>query len=188
MAGSPARPGKADVTELEFRRATGARDGAIFSPCRTWRYLIWRQTRVAAHPLDDFGTLLVFGVNPSDADEARSDHTLRKVVGFAEYLRYGRVVIANPYAYVSKDMGALWRVAADQIVGPDNDSIIKLAIEWSTAVVVAWGANADVRDRGKTILRWIARGARIPYAFRLNADGSPTHPARIAYGPLVAFQ
>ncbi|QUY40546.1 DUF1643 domain-containing protein [Acaryochloris marina] len=45
--------------------------GAAFSPCRTWRYQLWRRW-------NDAPLLILMGLNPSKADESHNDPTGRK--------------------------------------------------------------------------------------------------------------
>lgn len=51
--------------------------GATFSPCRTYRYDLWRKWSDTNPPL------VVIGLNPSTADERRDDPTIRRCISFA---------------------------------------------------------------------------------------------------------
>ncbi|AOF52955.1 DUF1643 domain-containing protein [Rodentibacter caecimuris] len=42
-------------------------------------------------------TLFVFGINPSTADDQKPDHTIKKVIGFAEHNSYSSFVMFNVY-------------------------------------------------------------------------------------------
>ena len=53
--------------------------GATFSPCRTWRYTLWRSWGIGN------GKNAVFiGLNPSTADEVQDDPTIRRCINFAK--------------------------------------------------------------------------------------------------------
>lgn len=51
--------------------------GAIFSPCREYRYKLWRTWDASKLPLN------VIGLNPSTADETKNDPTIRRCIQFA---------------------------------------------------------------------------------------------------------
>ena len=59
--------------------------GATFSPCRRWRYLLWRQWD-AAKPVANFLML-----NPSTADEVKLDPTCSRARNYAEKWGYGEI-------------------------------------------------------------------------------------------------
>ena len=76
---------------------------------------------------------------------------------------------------------------ADDPVGPNNDKYIDEAVSRADVVVVGWGQrkkfpkkyrhrDCDVMNR---ILKLLAMRGKKPYAFRMNGDGTPSHP-----GPL----
>lgn len=56
-----------------------AGNGATFSACRNYRYLLWR--RWSAEPV-----LVFICLNPSTADEQHNDPTNRRTIGFAKDL------------------------------------------------------------------------------------------------------
>lgn len=133
--------------------AVKARPGAVFSPCRTWRYQL---ERPAPGP---GGTVLWVMLNPSVADETKSDPTIRKVVGFSTRWGFSRVVVVNLFALVATDPAELSRAvdrrrtvldrehpdAPVDPVGPNNDAAIGSALRDTSLrqIVVAWGANGD---------------------------------------------
>jgi hypothetical protein len=102
------------VLPEELHPGIGCRGSwAVFSPCRRWWY---RLVRVWD---SDKPRLAWVILNGSDADEHRTDATVRRCIGFARAWGYGGVDITNLYALVSKNPGAL---AHDfDRVGPDND-------------------------------------------------------------------
>lgn len=163
-------------------------NGAIFSPCQRWRYLLWRRTEAALYP-GDRGTLLALGINPSDANASRDDHTLRKVVGFARKLNYGRAMIANPFAWVSKDLHSMLalEVAGADVIGPENDAFLRLAMSQADVIVPCWGKHGSIRGRDMVLLDMAREAGKPISVFAINADGTPSHPARLPYGRLVPY-
>lgn len=142
-------------------------DGALFSPCNLYRFLLWRVW-------DDTRNPLVFlMLNPSLADGVAEDNTLRRCIGYAKYMAYGGVVLVNLYPFVTPYP---WKMKA-HLHPPDvfqtNDHHIMLAVE-NRNVMCAWGANAD-KQRAHEVLSKIEMFCR-PFALKINADGSPAHP------------
>src|ERR1700691_893264 len=63
------------------------RMGAVFSPCRRYRYALWREWGVLPG-MPDKGYVLFVGLNPSTADETRDDATIRRCIAFAQAWGY----------------------------------------------------------------------------------------------------
>src|SRR4029078_1544091 len=86
---------------------------AIFSRCRQYRYVLRRAWR------NDLPEVLFIALNPSTADEASDDATVRRCIGFARDWGFGALAIANLFAFRSSNPLSL-RCATDPI-GPRND-------------------------------------------------------------------
>jgi hypothetical protein len=136
----------------------------ILSPCRTYRYALWREW------IGGEGYAMFVGLNPSTADETQDDPTIRRCIAFAKAWGYGGLCMTNLFAYRAtkpKDMKA----AADP-VGQDNDAhLLTLAAE-AGVIVAAWGANGTYRGRD------IAVRELLPslHCLQLTKDGHPGHP------------
>ena len=109
--------------------------GAIFDPNGGYRYLLWR---LWDDSLPSLGFILL---NPSIADGERDDPTLNRCGGFARSWGFGRVSVANLFAWRSTDSRAL-RSAVDPI-GEGNDRYIKQLVSEADTVVAAWGTAAE---------------------------------------------
>jgi hypothetical protein len=150
---------------------------AIFSPCGRYRMRLER----------DLGgkgpTAAIFGVNPSTADAVANDHTIRKDLGFAQLLGWGRIIKGNKFAYRSTDIKGLATVADP--VGPDNDAHLEQIMRDADIHVVAWGSLGKLppglRERWKVLAR-IADGIGCQLlCWGTCQDGQPVHPLRISY-------
>lgn len=116
-------------------------------------------------------------LNPSTADAARDDATVRRVVAFTRrHGRLGRAVIVNLFAYRATDPAALLDV--DDPVGPSNNGYITDAVREAARsagiIVAAWGARAA---------RWPDRVERVDRVLPLatvclgrTKGGHPRHP------------
>lgn len=109
--------------------------GAIFSPCETWRYALWRIWDPRRPPL------VFCMLNPSTADAEKNDPTVERCERRARRLDHGGVIVVNAYALRSTDPMGLRQV--DDPVGPYNDAWLAYAAGRGP-VVVAWGTHINV--------------------------------------------
>src|SRR5881409_728405 len=64
-----------------------------FSPCRTYRYTLWR------HWAEGTGRAMFVCLNPSTADETEDDPTLRRCMAYAKHWGFRAVCMTNLFAY-----------------------------------------------------------------------------------------
>ncbi len=137
----------------------------IFSPCRLYRYALWREW--------DFTNpraLQVIGLNPSTADEALDDPTIRRCIDYAKRWGFGALCMTNLFAWRDTQPEAM-KLAADPI-GPDNETWLLRAASACEMTLAAWGTNGNYRDRASYVM------GLMPFlrAIQINKDGSPKHP------------
>ena len=142
--------------------------GATFSPCRRWRYLLWRRWD-AAKPVANFLML-----NPSTADEVKLDPTCARARDYAERWGYGTLIVTNIFAFRNTNPNAM--KAAKDPVGPGNDAAILKAASQSAIVVCAWGNHGQFLGRSKEILKKLKAKNIGLHTLRLNGNGEPAHP------------
>lgn len=154
---------------------------AVISDCGTYRYLLrrtWDYSRQRA--------LLVM-LNPSTADAAKDDATIRSCVRLLRSLAYGSFEVVNLYGFRSTDPNGLL-TAADPI-GHRNDAIIENAIARCDVTICAWGAHKMSDRRAKDIYELIRHQRPAAFAFGLTKDGHPKHPLYIKSGtPLEVYR
>jgi len=148
--------------------------GAEFSPCRRYRYRLWRTW-------DDSKEKCCFiMLNPSTADEATNDPTVERCERRARAWGYGGLIVVNLFAMRSTDPKALYAEADP--VGPKNMVAIQQAAIDSAIVVAAWGTHGALHGQGEQVAARLRRDfpdkAR---ALRVNKDGSPAHPLYLPY-------
>ena len=136
----------------------------VFSPCRTYRYTLWREW------IGGDGYAMFVGLNPSTADETQDDPTIRRCIAFAKAWGYAGLCMTNLFAFRATDPKDM-KAAADP-VGPENDyHLLRL---WADAgvVVAAWGANGTHRGRDAEVAKML----RPLHCLALTKDGHPGHP------------
>lgn len=137
---------------------------ATFSPCRMYRYELWRTW-------GDRPSCVFIGLNPSTADETEDDPTIRKCIGYARNWGYGSLCMVNLFAFRAtqpKDM-----LRAHDPIGPANDITLRRVCEAAGLVVAAWGRHGGHLLRDKSVMSQIS----VPICcLKQNQNGSPAHP------------
>ncbi len=177
----------------------GMTRGATFSPCRRWRYALWREWG------DPSRRVAFIGLNPSTADETEDDPTMRRCIAFARDWGFGAFDMLNLFAWRSTD--PLGLLSAPEPVGPDNDRHLRAVMDRASRIVIAWGSHrkgglpAIIADRVRVVQPMLRAHGIVGAALGpievghlgLNADGNPKHPLylpaitpfeRITYQPL----
>lgn len=157
--------------------------GAVFSDCRTYRYLLWRVWDLSA------GLVNYIGLNPSKADEKDDDHTIRRETSYAKQWGYGGFVKTNIFAYCSTDPKVLYdqfrpvkrRAKPLDIVGRANPLWIRAAALQADLVVPCWGNGGALGLRGAMVRREELKGFDL-HVFGLTKQGEPKHPSRLPDG------
>lgn len=150
--------------------------GALFSPCRQYRYRLWRRWQ------PELPSLVFLMLNPSTADEVHVDPTVRGCIARAKKLGYGGLEVLNLFAWRSTDPKALREVADP--VGVDNDghivAVCETAMECEGQIICGWGKHGALHGRGAAVRRMLDERQIDTYALEINQDGSPRHPLYIA--------
>ena len=157
-----------------------------FSPCRKYRYTLWREWSVGdtllfaeppkekiVTPPGDFKYLMVIGLNPSTADETKDDPTIRRCIDFAKRWGFGALCMTNLFAW-RDTKPANMRKAAEPI-GAENDRYLLECARGAGLILAAWGKNGSFMRRDTAVLSLLPSVHRL----RLNDDGSPEHPLYI---------
>lgn len=154
--------------------------GAKFSPCRTWRYRLWRVWD-SSLPLACFVLM-----NPSKADEVNDDPTVlrcqRRVAKWSN-IKIGGVLVVNVFAWRETDSTKLPGLiaAGTDIVGPDNDAAIVAAAQEAAIVVCGWGNPGNLIGRGAAVEKSLRDAGITLHHLQLNFNGTPSHPLYIGY-------
>ena len=136
---------------------------ADFSPCRRYRFALWR--RWAGGP-----QVLFVMLNPSTADETGDDPTIRRCIAFARSWGFGGLAVGNLFAFRTPSPAVLR--SAPRPVGEDNDDWLSRLRAESERAVAAWG------DHGRFLGRAAAVRAALPglHHLGLTKRGEPRHP------------
>lgn len=137
---------------------------AELSACRRYRYALWRRWS------DGHKTVLFIGLNPSTADAARDDPTVRRCVGFAKHFGFDAMALANLFAFRATKPKALLR--ASDPIGPANDRWLAQLAQQAELVVAAWGSSCRMSQRGAAVIAMLGN----VYCLGTTRAGFPRHP------------
>lgn len=148
--------------------------GADISPCTKYRYRLWR---LWDHSCPVLGFIML---NPSTADAAEDDQTIRKCIGFAKHNRFGGIMVTNLFAYRATQP-ALLKIASDPI-GPDNDAFLRTELLTCNRTVAAWGNHGKLLRRDVAV-RLMAgdAGVTLYRLGTLTGQLCPRHPVYLPY-------
>lgn len=158
--------------------------GAIVSECGCYRYSL---TRIWDASLPRVCWIML---NPSTADGAIDDPTIRKCIGFAKKWGYGSIEVVNLFAFRATDPRDL---PSNYITanGNDNHPALAMALSRAALVVCAWGAHHSDRTKPAwtRISRTMYRYLQAPKCLGTTKEGHPRHPLYVPYSAeLVDFR
>ena len=144
-----------------------SRTGAEFDGTGAYRYSLWREW-------DSLGPAVAFVMlNPSTADTANDDPTIRRCASFARSWGYGSLEVVNLFAYRASEPKRL-RQTPDPI-GPANDGYLLDAASRAHTLIVGWGVHGGLLDRGREVLGLLAGKCDV-YCLGVTQAGQPRHP------------
>lgn len=161
----------------------------VFSPCRKWRYTLWRDwawqiSGLNGHhhftedphfdyfPGKPHQFVQFIGLNPSTADETKNDPTVRRCVNFAKAWGFGAMCMTNIFAWRSTDPAALYR--QHDPIGPENDRWLKDVAAEATLVVCCWSNHGSLGGRSAQVKRLLE--SIDLHCFKMSQQGQPWHP------------
>lgn len=168
-----------DVLQRDSDQANSFRS-AVISECGRYRYWLGRRFVGSGNP-GRYMTFLM--LNPSKADAAKDDPTIRRCMTFAKREGCDMMIVVNLFGIRSTNPAGIFSYSDP--AGRDNDKYIRCAASVSQHIVVAWGSLKTLSSE--------ARGTRTMFDERLQEvrdllrdrslfclgttlDGNPRHP------------
>lgn len=139
-----------------------------WSPCRRYRYTLWRLWGPGARPA------MFIGLNPSTADETQDDPTIRRCKAFAKCSGCDSLIMTNLFSWRATDPRAM--KAADDPVGPQNDDWLRRLAPVAHVRVAAWGVHGSWSERAKHVAAILSN----LYCLGTTKGGDPRHPLYLA--------
>jgi len=149
---------------------------ATMSPCGRYRYDLTRRWAEG-----DFALWVM--LNPSTADAAIDDPTIRRCIDFTRRAGLDAAVVVNLYALRSPNPADL--LSHPSPIGPRNDETIRALAARAALAIAAWGAHRAATPRVVPVMNLIRRSM---LCLGETRSGAPAHPLyRPAGGPLVTW-
>lgn len=148
---------------------------ANFSACRRYRYTLARDLDPMGLTDNRHGGICLWiGLNPSTADEHKSDPTCTREMNFTRAWGHRHYLKCNAFAWRDTLPANMKRV--DDPIGPDNDAWISRAAREAERIIVCWGTHAVHRGRDRDVLRRLEPFRDKLYCLKVTAGGHPGHP------------
>lgn len=140
--------------------------GAIFSPCGHYRYQLWRRWA------DGGKEIAWIGLNPSTADEAKDDPTIRRILDFSRRWGFSAMRMLNLFAFRATHPEVMMSVA-DPVGAANNKAIAEAAAD-ADLVIAAWGNLGSYQGRSLVVSRLVHPDKL--HCLKLTEQGQPWHP------------
>lgn len=140
----------------------------IFSPCRKYRYTLWREWD-SKLPYVQF-----IGLNPSTADETKDDPTVRRCINYAKSWGYGALCMTNIFAFRATDPKVMKK--QENPVGLDNDSHLLKCGARAGLIICAWGNHGSFINRDLTVTNFLNSNFLDMHCLGVSQSGQPKHP------------
>lgn len=141
--------------------------GAVFSPCRHYRYVLWGWWD------KDKPYLMVIGLNPSTADETKDDPTIRRCKRFASDWGYGGLCMVNLFAIRATKPNDM--LIHPSPIGENNDKWLERLSDKAGMVLAAWGNHGSHMGRNWDVRRLIERTNQMK-CLGTTKSAQPRHP------------
>lgn len=148
-----------------------------FSPCRKYRYTLWRDwpMELGLDTDPDRAALSkhyvqFIGLNPSTADDTQDDPTMRRCIDFAKRWGYGAFCMTNLFAFRATDPRDMKAHATP--IGDENDRWIAEIASGAHIVIAAWGNDGVHLDRAARVMKALP----LLHCLKVTNTGQPSHP------------
>jgi hypothetical protein len=146
--------------------------GATFSLCRVWRYDLWRSFG------GEKSSVAFIGLNPSTADEKKNDPTVTRCIKYAQRWGYSKMHMLNLFGLRSTDPRELYKLTKSDVIGFDNDSVIRSVCKDVSEIILCWGNHGRYLDRGRELFKILVKDGFAPKmrTLKITSVGHPGHP------------
>lgn len=123
---------------------------AVFSTDKKYRYMLSMNFNDTLLDKGRDKRISIILKNPSAADERMADATIRKIETFvyARFMDVRQMYILNIFAFRATEPGdlneAFKNLGSMEVIGSENDRVIKNIIEESDYVILAWGNSSGI--------------------------------------------
>lgn len=149
---------------------------AIFDATRKYRYSV-KRTWDEKKPKS-----VIIMVNPNFNDHLKQGPTGLNLTNYVMIKGFGSIEFVNLFAYCTKKSNELRKITED-IIGPNNNEYIKLAVENADLIILGWGDDGSIQRRNTSVLKLLPH--RELYCFKLTKRNNPMYPSERLVGNLI---
>lgn len=154
-----------------------------FSPDRKYRYVLARSFGYGMN------TIAWCMLNPSTADEANDDPTIRRCIGFSTRWGYDRMLIVNLSPLrATQPAGMIEAGIEPKAIRDANDDWILKAASIADQFVIAYGTFGTYENRDRHLIELMNLKGHSLWCLGTTKAGHPRHPLYVPYSqPLTIF-
>lgn len=142
---------------------------AWISPCERYRHALGR------HWDRSKGYALFIGLNPSTADAAQDDPTIRRCLRFARDWGYGGIEMCNLFDWRATDPKII-RNKSSFAVSDKNDPAMRCRVGKAGIVIAAWGSVPWAQERIDEVFCTVFNEEKRWHCLRFTKQDFPQHP------------
>ncbi len=151
--------------------------GAQMSPCRNYRFLLWRQWNA------DRPDIVWIMLNPSTADEKADDPTILRIETRSRQWGFGGIRVVNLFTLRATSPADLKR---HHTPSRQTRQWLDAAIATHDWIIAAWGNHGSFLDRHRLVYEIALEHGKPLHALKVSKAGQPSHPLYLPY-ELVPF-
>ena len=129
---------------------------------------------------EDLKKATIIMLNPSIANVLKNDLSINRCLNFLIDNNYGSLEVVNLFAFIETDSSKL--SARSEFIGSQNDNYIRLAVDSSDIIIVAWGSDKEYRTRKKEVWNRFLNNNTVYYFEDNSSRTPPVHISRLANG------
>ena len=152
----------------------------IFSKDKKYRYILermWNTKKPKA---------AIIMINPSFADELRTDTTVCKLINFLIDNNFGGLKIVNLFSFISSNPPK--KLDTQEAIGKLNDQYVKEAINNADQIIIAWGIEKNKYKNRKAELKEFVINTNKKIKGFIDKKGRVgRHPSRLNVFKLVDY-
>lgn len=123
---------------------------------------------------------VAIGINPSKANDSRSDKTLTTLARFLNYYGYSEFQMLNIFESYSTNQNGICKGTVTDF-SCYNDIFDKV-----DSIFIVWGVSNSYKEEKETILKFLRKYKEKVFCIRNDNGSYPLHPSRMNYKNEIA--
>jgi len=147
---------------------------ATFSPCKNYRYKLWRTPTNA----EQKSNILFIMLNPSTASDDKDDKTIKILYEITNKWNCGNIYVGNIYPYCASKPSLLNNITIPNEIIETNINYVKEMVDICDIIIYAWGTKGPLGDK-QLEPEWLKDIVKKNvYCISKSVKGVPKHPCQ----------